>query len=821
MSLPFFSQLLATMHSIVALIIIIVFELFLLSQLHIPSCHAATLDAISPGQELAAGDKLVSSNGRFALGFFQTDSNKSSSNSTPNIYLGIWFNTVPKFTPVWVANGENPVADLASCKLLVSSDGNLAIVATTHAKNSSMVWSSKANIPTNTTHAVLLDDGNLVLRSTSTTNASSTILWQSFDHPTDTVLQGGKIGWNNATGVNRRLVSRKNTVDQAPGMYSFELLGHNGPTSMVSTFNSSNPYWSSGDWNGRYFSNIPETVGQTWLSLNFTSNEQEKYIEYAIADPTVLSRTILDVSGQLKALVWFEGSRDWQTIFTAPKSQCDVYAFCGPFTVCNDITFPSCTCMKGFSVQSPEDWELDDRTGGCVRNTPLLCNSNKTAAGTADKFYPMTSVQLPDKVQSIGAATSADECAAACLSSCSCTAYSYGEGGCSVWHDKLLNVRQQGNGVLYLRLSAKEVLESRRNNRWGVILGASIGASTAALGLIFLLMIWIRKGKRYNLTMDNVQGGMGIIAFRYVDLQHATKNFSEKLGAGSFGSVFKGSLSDSTIIAVKRLDGARQGEKQFRAEVSSIGIIQHVNLVKLIGFCCEGDRRLLVYEHMPNSSLDAHLFPSSGAVLSWTIRYQIALGVARGLAYLHSSCRDCIIHCDIKPENILLDSSFTPKVADFGMAKFLGRDFSHVVTTMRGTIGYLAPEWISGTAITSKVDVYSYGMVLLEIISGSRNSSKQSSRDGVHEACFPVQVARNLLNRDIDSLVDANLHGEVNLEQVERVCKVACWCIQDNEFDRPTMSEVLQFLEGLSEVETPPMPRLLHTLAGGLDSKIM
>lgn len=290
------------MHSIVALIIIIVFELFLLSQLHIPSCHAATLDALSPGQELAGGDKLVSSNGRFALGFFQTDSNKSSSNSTPNIYLGIWFNTVPKFTPVWVANGENPVADLASCKLLVSSDGNLAVVATTQAKNSSMVWSSKANIPTNTTLAVLLDDGNLVLRSTSTTNASSTILWQSFDNPTDTVLQGGKIGWNNATGVNRRLVSRKNTADQAPGMYSFELLGHNGPTSMVSTFNSSNPYWSSGDWNGRYFSNIPETVGQTWLSLNFTSNEQEKYIEYAIADPTVLSRTILDVSGQLKAL---------------------------------------------------------------------------------------------------------------------------------------------------------------------------------------------------------------------------------------------------------------------------------------------------------------------------------------------------------------------------------------------------------------------------------------------------------------------------------------------------------------------------------------
>lgn len=134
------------------------------------------------------------------------------------------------------------------------------------------------------------------------------------------------------------------------------------------------------------------------------------------------------------------------------------------------------------------------------------------------------------------------------------------------------------------------------------------------------------------------------------------------MGAGSFGSVFKGSLSDSTTVAVKRLDGARQGEKQFRAEVSSIGVIQHVNLVKLIGFCCQGDRRLLVYEHMPNGSMDAHLFQSDGTVLDWTIRYQIALGVARGLAYLHASCRDCIIHCDIKPENILIDGPSLPKL---------------------------------------------------------------------------------------------------------------------------------------------------------------
>ncbi|KAJ1295968.1 hypothetical protein BS78_01G262900 [Paspalum vaginatum] len=699
------------------------FVLLLLSlHLHaILPCHAATTDTLSPGQELTGGDKLLSSNGRFALGFFQTGSNFSHDTTNPELkwYLGIWFHTVPKFTPVWVANAENPVANLASCKLLLSlDDGNLVMPSSNNRSSTVAIWSSRATATATSTAASLLDNGNLVLHSAS--NASD-IFWQSFDHPTDTILQGAKIGWSNATGlmIRRRLVSRKNAVDQTPGLYSFQLLfGHGGHTSIVSMYNSSDTYWSSGDWGGRYFSNIPETVGQTWLSLNFTSSEQGKYIEYAVEDPTVLSRGTMDVSGQMKVLVWFEGSQDWQTIYTAPNSQCDVYASCGPFTVCSDVPSPSCSCMKGYSIRSPQDWELEDRTGGCARDTPLYCNGSSAAAGSehqADKFYPMPSVQLPSDGRSVGTATSADECSVVCLGSCSCTAYSYDDqGGCYIWHGRLLNVRQQGNSVLHLRVAAKEVQGISKTSNRGVVIGAAIGASTATFCLVFLLTIWMRKGKRHG---DDAQGGMGVIAFRYAELLYATKSFSEKLGAGSFGSVFKGSLSDSTTIAVKRLDGVRQGEKQFRAEVSSIGIIQHVNLVKLIGFCCQGDRRLLVYEYMPNGSLDSHLFQSNGGtVLDWTIRYQIALGVARALAYLHASCRDCIIHCDIKPENILLDGSFTPKVADFGMAKFLGRDFSHVVTTMRGTVGYLAPEWISGTAITSKVDVYSYGMVLLEII---------------------------------------------------------------------------------------------------------
>jgi len=253
-----------------------------------------------------------------------------------------------------------------------------------------------------------------------------------------------------------------------------------------------------------------------------------------------------------------------------------------------------------------------------------------------------------------------------------------------MWHGELLNVNQDdGNGivsqdVLYIRLAARDYQSMVKNNRG--ISRLVIVASTAGFGLIMLMLLLMFRRNRSmwcNAQLHDMQGtGGGIIAFRYNNLCRATKNFSERLGGGGFGSVFKGVLNDKTIIAVKRLDGARQGEKQFRAEVSSIGLIQHINLVKLIGFCCGGDKRLLVYEHMPNGSLDGHLFKSNSPVLNWNTRYQIAIGVARGLLYLHKSCRECIIHCDIKPENILLDASFVPKIADFGMAACVGRDYS-------------------------------------------------------------------------------------------------------------------------------------------------
>ncbi|KAL6893639.1 hypothetical protein ACP4OV_007737 [Aristida adscensionis] len=772
----------------------------LLALQHTLWCSAAT-DTVSRGNGLAGSSRLVSNNSRFALGFFKMDS------KSPNTYLGMWFNKVPKITPVWTANGENPVVDPTSPELAISGDGNLVIL---DQATKSIIWSTHANITTNNTIAVLHNNGNLVLQSSSN---SSNIFWQSFDYPTDTLLAGAKIGRNKVTGLNRHLVSRKNLIDQAPGLYTLQLelngIGH-------LLWNSTIEYWSSGEWTGRYFSLAPEMIGASLPNFTFVNNEEEVYLTYTVRDESVIVRTAIDVFGRGLIGIWLDSLQDWLINYRQPLAKCDVYATCGPFTICDDNADEICNCMTGFSIRSTKDWELGDRRDGCMRNTPLDC-------GSGDQLHAVQSVRLPHDAKKVQAATSEDDCKQVCLGNCSCTAYSYGEGGCSVWHGKLYNVKHQsdassdGNGtILYIRLAAKEVSSAESKKSTGTnIIGIAVGTSIAASSLMILgLMIWMRKGKWFTRTVQNAQEGIGIIAFRYVDLQRATHNFSERLGGGGFGSVFKGCLSDSVTLAVKRLEGTHQGEKQFRTEVNSVGIIQHINLVKLIGFCCEGDKRLLVYEYMPNRSLDVNLFKANETVLDWNLRYQIAIGVARGLAYLHTGCRDCIIHCDIKPENILLDSSFVPKIADFGMAKVLGREFSYALTTMRGTIGYLAPEWISGVAVTPKVDVYSYGMVLFEIVSGRRNSS-QEYFDGDYSTFFPVQVARKLVNGEIASLVDANLHGDVSLDEVERICKVACWCIQDNEFDRPSMAEVVQFLEGVLEVDMPPMPRLLNALTAG------
>ncbi|BAF16664.1 G-type lectin S-receptor-like serine/threonine-protein kinase At2g19130 [Oryza sativa Japonica Group] len=791
----------------------------LLFSLHgAPPCSAAVNDTLTAGESLAVSDKLVSRNGKFTLGFFQPSFVTNSGNITsPNWYVGIWFSNISAFTTVWVANRDNPVTDLQlnQTRLELSKDGDLVI-----SSNASIIWSSAtvANTTTvttmNTTSVILANNGNLMIIGSSPT---SNVSWQSFDHPADVMLPGAKFGWNKVTGATIKYVSKKNLIDPGLGLYYFQL---DNTGIVLARSNPAKTYWS---WSSQQSSKAisllnqmmsinPQTRGR--INMTYVDNNEEEYYAYILSDESLYVYGVLDISGQLIINVWSQDTRSWQQVYTQPVSPCTAYATCGPFTICKGLANPVCSCMESFSQKSPQDWEVGNRTAGCFRNTPLDCGNTTSST---DVFQAIARVQLPSNTpQSVDNATTQSKCAQSCLSYCSCNAYSYENNRCSIWHGDLLSVNSNdgidnsSEDVLYLRLSTKDVPSSRKNNR-KTIVGVIAAACIVCFLVMLMLILLILKKKLLHAS----QLGGGIVAFRYSDLRHATKNFSEKLGGGGFGSVFKGVLSDSTIIAVKKLDGARQGEKQFRAEVSSIGLIQHINLVKLIGFCCKGDKRLLVYEHMENGSLDAHLFQSKATVLNWTTRYNLATGVARGLSYLHHSCKEYIIHCDIKPENILLDALFTPKIADFGMAAFVGRNFSRVLTTFRGTIGYLAPEWISGVAITPKVDVYSFGMVLLEILSGKRNSHKVCTDDNNSNqvAFFPVTAISKLLEGDVQSLVDPELNGDFSLEEAERLCKVACWCIQDNEVNRPTMSEVVRVLEGLHNFDMPPMPRLLAALA--------
>lgn len=758
----------------------------------IPSLAA---DTISANQTLSGDQTIISSGGVFELGFFKPG-------NSSNYYIGIWYKKVSQQTIVWVANRDNPVSDKNSAKLVISN-GNLVLFN----ESQIPVWSTNLNATSSDSAvAILQDSGNLVLKDKP---ESSENIWQSFDNPSDTWLPGGKIKLDTKTKQPQYLTSWKNKEDPATGLFSLEL-DPKGTTSYLILWNKSEEYWTSGPWNGQIFSLVPEMRANFLYNFTFVSNENESYFTYSMYNSSIISRFVMDISGQIQQLSWLESTKQWNLFWSQPRQQCEVYAFCGSFGTCNENSLPFCTCSTGFKPKSQTDWDLEDHSGGCVRKTKLQCENPSSSNREKDRFLAMPNVALPKHSQSVGVGN-VGECESTCLKNCSCAAYAYNSNGCSVWNGDLLSLQQlsqdDSNGeTLYLKLAASEFSDTKQKN--GETIGIVVGI-VGGLGVLLaiLLFVIIRRRRRIVGKGKSVEGSL--MAFGYRDLQNATKNFSEKLGGGGFGSVFKGTLPDSSVIAVKKLESISQGEKQFRSEVSTIGTVQHVNLVRLRGFCSEGNRKLLVYDYMPNGSLDAHLFQEKNSKkLEWKLRYNIAQGVARGLTYLHEKCRDCIIHCDIKPENILLDSDLCPKVADFGLAKLVGRDFSRVLTTMRGTRGYLAPEWISGVAITAKADVYSYGMMLFEFVSGRRNS--EASEDG-QVKFFPTWAANVVIQGgDVLDLLDPALERNADIEELTRIIKLASWCVQDEESHRPSMGQIVQILEGVLDLNLPPVPRSLQ-----------
>ncbi|WCJ41397.1 Protein kinase family protein [Euphorbia peplus] len=327
----------------------------------------------------------------------------------------------------------------------------------------------------------------------------------------------------------------------------------------------------------------------------------------------------------------------------------------------------------------------------------------------------------------------------------------------------------------------------------------------------FLIYKWRRRHLSGYTTIEEflqAQNNLMPIRYAYSDIKKMTGGFKEMLGKGGFGSVYKGKLRSGQYVAVKILEKSKFNGQDFINEVATIGRIHHANVVRLIGFCFEGSKHALVYDFMFNGSLDSHIFnPERSISLSWEKVYEISLGIARGIEYLHRGCDMQILHFDIKPHNILLDETFAPKVSDFGLAKlYPARGSIASLTAARGTIGYMAPELFYKNIgrVSYKADVYSYGMLLLEM-SGKRKNlearAEGTSTKNLSQLYYPFLVYEKLSN--------GNLEIEENDEIVRKMIITGLWCIQMEPSNRPSMNEVVKMLEGdLESLELPPKPLL-------------
>lgn len=594
-------------------------------------------------------------------------------------------------------------------------------------------------------------------------------------------------------------------------------------------FNDTVSFWTTGNWTGQSFLNVPEmTVPYIYrfdfedpFSPSASFGFSERPLENGFRPPTHFR---VEPFGQVRQYTWSKQAGSWNMFWAKPDGLCQVRGLCGSFGFCKEQnpTSSLCDCVNGFEPVDGENWSSGDYFRGCKRKDGDVC-------GASDGFEDLGVVKSEGVVNVSSLRTkSRSICERECVKSCSCVGLSFNQGNglCRNFYGSLVDFQNStsfGDGVLYVRVP-RERGGSVKKGLHGKVLSALVIGSVSVLGVMvvtLLVLIKRRMKKKKGNEEDGFVPMLNLQVFSYKELQLATRGFSDKVGHGGFGTVFQGELSDSSLVAVKRLERPGGGEKEFRAEVSTIGNIQHVNLVRLRGFCSENSHRLLVYEYMQNGALSAYL-RKEGPSLSWDVRFRVAIGTAKGIAYLHEECRCCIIHCDIKPENILLDSDFTAKVSDFGLAKLIGRDFSRVLATMRGTWGYVAPEWISGVAITTKADVYSYGMTLLELIGGRRNVEAPPSAGGRESGCetgerwfFPPWAAQQIIDGNLTAVVDKRLANVYNTEEARRVALVAVWCIQDDEAMRPTMGMVVKMLEGLVEVSVPPPPKLLQALVTG------
>ncbi|XP_027907979.1 putative receptor protein kinase ZmPK1 [Vigna unguiculata] len=761
-------------------------------------------------------DVILSPKKTFTAGFYAVGQNA--------FCFAIWYTRSPD-TVVWMANRDQPVNGKRSTLSLLKT-GNLVLTDA----GQFQVWSTGTANSSRQVRLHLHDTGNLVLLEDSPDNA---VLWQSFEFPTDTLLP------NQPLRGSTNLVSSRSGSNHSSGFYKLFFDFENVLRLMYQGPRVSSVFWpyawlqsnnfGNGNSNGRSTFNdsrvaVLDELGGVLSSDNYTF----RTIDYG----TVLQRRLtLDHDGNVRVYTMKHGQEKWVVSGLIRQQPCFIHGICGPNSYCtNDpTTGRKCSCLPGHRWNDTEDW-----TQGCIPNFDPWCNNTKHES----RFVGLAQFDFYGYDYGFYQNHTYEQCVNQCKRLCECKGFQFsfsdqGSFGSQCYlKTQLLNGHHSASfsGMFYLRLPLSYNRENPISN--GLVCGANSRVEelkrpyveekengsvwfmlwfAVALGGLEVLCFFLMWCFLFRNNADKhayvLAAETGFRKFGYSELKQASKGFSEEIGRGGGGTVYKGVLSDDRVVAIKRLhEVANQGESEFLAEVSIIGRLNHMNLIGMLGFCAEGKYRLLVYEYMENGSLAQNLSSSSN-VLDWTKRYNIALGTARGLAYLHEECLEWILHCDIKTQNILLDSDYQPKVADFGLSKLLNRNNldNSTFSRIRGTRGYMAPEWLFNLPITSKVDVYSYGVVVLEMITGRSPTAgiQLTELDAEsHNHARLVTWVREKRKKGsevgsswVDQIVDPALGSMYDRNEMEILATVALECVEEEKDVRPSMSHVVERLQ--------------------------
>ena len=706
----------------------------------------------------------------YAFGFYKQGNGFS---------VGIFLAGIPDKTVVWTFNRDNPPVG-ANATLQFTSEGRLVL----RSARGQEIIGDQARAALS---ASMLNSGNFVLYS-----SDGDVIWESFDHPTDTLLRGQSLEHGN------ELVSSASPDDHSSGMFRLKMQddGHLVQYPVNTPDSSLHAYWSTGPTRfGRNVTLVFDDEARQFL-VNSSGAAIYNISATGYSGASLLAR--IDVDGIFRVHsytndVW---SVEWSSTDDkcAPKGLCGLNGFC---TVSDGEA--NCKCISGFDFVQKGNW-----TAGCERISVRYSCGNDSA-----RMDELTNTVWASNAYSNLIVADADSCAQACLTDCNCEAALYKGGYCQKDRLPLKYGHPEDSYMAFIKVYTPLPARSGRKIQKGILIISVFLVSLSFVMMAVSVTVFYCKKKmrchtrpeRPRRNVEFLGEEVALKSFTFKELKRITGEFKEEIGRGSFGTVYRGKIAigvNEREVAVKKLEKVlEEGDREFHNEVRAIARSHHKNLVQLLGYCREGSNRLLVYEYIVNGSLADVLFKQQSRP-SWSERLGMARGIARGILYLHEECESQIIHCDIKPQNILIDHKGVAKISDFGLTKFLMQDQSKTDTGIRGTRGYVAPEWHKRQPVTVKADVYSYGIVLLEIICCRKSVvldipvEEAILEDWVY-SCYQSGALRKLVGVE-----------EVDMDELEKMIKVALWCTQEDPSLRPMIKSILLMMEGITHTPNPP-----------------